>query len=380
MSAGRDWTGRERDWMAQALALAALADGQTSPNPLVGCVLVKQDRVVGRGFHRAPGEPHAEAIAVREAGGEARGATLVVNLEPCAHVGRTLPCSEALIASGVARVLASMQDPNPLVNGRGFEQLRRAGIEVRVGLLEDEARRLNEPFIRWHERGLPMVTLKAAISADGMLAARDGCSRWISGPEARRFAHRLRWRHDAVLVGVGTVRRDDPRLTVRLGGREAARRRAVFSRSLDLDPRAAVFDESTSSAGRTLVFTPAGADGSRAARLASAEVVELSAGDDAGFVRRALEQLAARGIQSVLVEGGGQTLASFVASGLAQRVALFTSARMIGARGARPLLDGDAAAAPDEAWRVAREQIVPLGDDLLLLGRLVGPARPGRER
>jgi diaminohydroxyphosphoribosylaminopyrimidine deaminase/5-amino-6-(5-phosphoribosylamino)uracil reductase len=373
VSEGRRFSDEERDWMTQVLALAVLAEGRTSPNPLVGSLLVSDDRVVGRGLHIAAGEPHAEAMAVREAGDTARGATLYVNLEPCAHVGRTPPCTEALIRGGVRRVVASMQDPNPRVNGRGFSRLRAAGIDVQVGLLEHEARQLNESFVRWHEQRLPSVTLKAATSIDGMLTAQAGESRWITGPEARRFAHRLRLRHDAVLVGAGTVRRDDPRLTVRLGAREESRLRVVLSRSLDLDPCSAIFDRMPADSRRTVVFTATGIARTRVDRLAMADVVPLGAADDAAFIREALENLAARGVQSVLVEGGGKTLASFVASGLAQRVALFGSPRLIGARGAGPMLDGPAVVSPAVAWRIEREQLVPLGQDLLTLGRLGPP-------
>ena len=178
--------------MAQALALAALADGTTSPNPRVGCLLVRDGRVVGRGFHRAAGGPHAEVIAIEEAGDLARGATMYVSLEPCAHHGRTPPCAELLVERGVGRVVVAMRDPNPLVDGRGLDRLREAGIAVEPGVLEREAQRLNEAFVHWHLRARPLVTLKAALSADGLLSADAGCSQWITGPAARRFAHRLR--------------------------------------------------------------------------------------------------------------------------------------------------------------------------------------------
>jgi diaminohydroxyphosphoribosylaminopyrimidine deaminase/5-amino-6-(5-phosphoribosylamino)uracil reductase len=262
-----------------------------------------------------------------------------------------------------------MQDPNPMVDGRGFDALRRAGIEVEVGLLEDQARRINESFIRWHEHGLPLVTLKAAISADGMIAADGGASRWITGEAARRFAHRLRACHDAVLVGAGTVRRDDPRLTVRLGGSERTRLRVVLSRSLELDPAASLFAPVAEGADRTVVFTTTGAPRERIEALAAAEVVPLAASDDETFLREALGRLAARGVQSVLVEGGAVTLASFVRTGLAQRFALFCSSRLIGAHGGVPLLAGPSASTPADAPRIEREQLIPLGEDLLILGR-----------
>ena len=363
--------------MAQAIALGALAEGRTSPNPRVGCLLVAGDRVVGSGFHRAPGRPHAEAMAVEEARERSRGATLYVNLEPCAHHGRTPPCTEMLIRSGVRRVVASMQDPNPVVNGKGFEELRRAGVEVDVGLLGDEALRLNEPFVHWHVHGRPLVTLKAALSADGMLAAANGASQWITGRLARRFAHRLRWRHDAILVGAETVRRDDPRLTVRLDG-ETIRRRVVLSPSLRLDPAARIFRGGREGEPPTRVYTSERAPEERLERLAGRAEIVCVAGDGEGLsLRMVLDDLGGSGVQSLLVEGGARTLAAFLSAGLAGRAALFTSGRLLGARGGTPMLDGPAVATPDRGWKVLRDQVVPLGADVLVLGRLERPAEEG---
>jgi diaminohydroxyphosphoribosylaminopyrimidine deaminase/5-amino-6-(5-phosphoribosylamino)uracil reductase len=363
--------------MAQAIALGALAEGRTSPNPRVGCLLVAGDRVIGRGFHRAPGRPHAEAMAVEEARERARGATLYVNLEPCAHHGRTPPCTELLIRSGVRRVVASMQDPNPVVNGKGFEELRCAGVEVDVGLLGDEALRLNEPFVHWHVHGRPLVTLKAASSADGMLAAAHGASQWITGRLARRFAHRLRWRHDAILVGAETVRRDNPRLTVRLDG-ETVRRRVVLSPSLRLDPDARVFRGGREGEPPTRVYTSEGAPEERLERLAvRAEIVRVPSDGEGLSLRAVVEDLGRSGVQSLLVEGGARTLAAFLSEGLAGRAALFTSGRLLGARGGTPMLDGPAVATPDRGWKVSRDQVVPLGADVLVLGRLERPADEG---
>lgn len=373
MKAPREWTAREREWMAQSLALGAQAEGRTSPNPRVGCLVVRDGEVVGRGFHRAPGEPHAEAMAIEEAGSRAKGATLYVNLEPCAHHGRTPPCVDLIVRRGVRRVVASIQDPNPLVDGKGFERLREAGIEVDVGLLERDAHRLNEPFVRWHVHGRPLVTLKAALSADGMLSADRGESRWITGPLARRFAHRLRLAHDAILVGAETVRRDDPRLTVRLDGSVEMRLRVVLTRSLDLDPDAKIFAHGDRP---TRVYTVEGAASDRAARLAGRAEVRRMPESEAGVSLEAvLDDLGALGVQSLLVEGGARTLAGFVKAGLAQRVALFYAGKLLGARGGTPFLDEPTVASPEAGWRVAQEQLVPLGPDLLVVGRL---GRPGQ--
>ena len=374
MNAPREWTAREREWMAQSLALGAQAEGHTSPNPRVGCLVVVEDRVVGRGIHRAPGESHAEVMAIEEAGERANGATLYVNLEPCAHHGRTPPCVDLIVQRGVRRVVASIQDPNPLVDGKGFGRLREAGIQVDVGLLDHDARRLNESFIHWHVHGRPLVTVKAALSADGMLSADRGVSQWITGPLARRFAHRLRLAHDAVLVGAETVRRDDPRLTVRLGDKKEVRRRIIVTRSLDLDPGARIFAQDES---ETRVYTTEDAANERAARLAGrAEVIRVPEGRGGLSLEAVLEDLGSLGVQSVLVEGGARTLAGFVSGALAQRAALFYAGKLLGARGGTPFLDEATVASPESGWRVEREQLIPLGPDLLVLGRL---ERPGQE-
>ena len=374
MSGGAVFDAGEREWMAQALALGALGGGRTSPNPRVGCELVREGQVVGRGYHRAPGEPHAEAVALAQAGERARGATLYVNLEPCAHHGRTPPCTALLVPSGIRAVAASMQDPNPLVDGKGFAELRRAGIEVRLGLLAREARALNAPFIHWHLSGRPYVTVKAALSADGMLAAAGGASRWITGPAARLVAHRLRAQHDAILVGAETVRRDDPRLTVRLGGVEQLRRRVVVSRSLELDARARVFAGGHGSP-RTRVYTGPDAPTARLRELERvAEVVQIRERAPGSFLEDALGDLGRLGVQSVLVEGGAKLHGAVLAAGLARRFAFFYSSSILGSRGGTPLVDLQAVADPAAALGLEREQIVPLGDDLLVLGRVGQPA------
>jgi diaminohydroxyphosphoribosylaminopyrimidine deaminase/5-amino-6-(5-phosphoribosylamino)uracil reductase len=359
--------------MAQALALGAQAEGCTSPNPLVGCLVVRDDRLVGRGCHRAAGEPHAEAMAIDDAGTSAEGATLYVNLEPCAHHGRTPPCADLIIRRGLRRVVAAMQDPNPIVNGTGFARLRAAGVQVEVGLLGEEAQRLNEPFVHWHAHGRPMVTVKAAISADGMLSAARGVSKWITGPLARRFAHYLRRMHDAVLVGAETVRQDDPRLTVRLAGRPVSRIRVVLSRSLELDPASRIFD---GEAGPTRVYTTTDVDEHQVRRLADkAEIVRLPAAGGSLSFEAVLSDLGSLGIQSLLVEGGARTLAGIINAGLAQRAAVFQAPQLLGARGGTPLLDAPTVSEPAAGWRVRREQIVPMGPDLLVIGRLELPRR-----
>ena len=212
-------------WMRFALRLAETGRGQTSPNPMVGAVVVKEGNLLGFGAHLRAGTPHAEVHALNMAGPEAKGATLYVTLEPCNHYGRTPPCTERIIGEGIRRVVVAMEDPEPFVSGRGIERLRQAGIEVVTGVLEDEARRLNEAYVHHRLHGRPFVTLKTAATLDGKIATRTGDSRWVTGEEARRHVHRLRREHDAVLVAIGTVLADRPRLTVRLpeGGRNPLR-------------------------------------------------------------------------------------------------------------------------------------------------------------
>ena len=354
-------------WMSQALALAALAEGATHPNPLVGCVVVKDGALVGRGIHRAAGEPHAEVAALAEAGARARGAALYVNLEPCAHHGRTPPCAEAIVAAGVARVVAAISDPNPMVDGRGLATLRAAGIAVETGLLEAEARALNAPFLSLHLRKRPAVTVKAAQSLDGRIAARAGSSTWITGEASRRFAHRLRLAHENGIVGAGTIRADDPALTVRLPGITAPRLRVVLSATGEIDPAARVFTVTPPSEPRTRVYVPRAARDRAAALGSVADVVPVGGGPSGIDVGEVLFDLAAVGIRSVLVEGGGRTIAAFVTAGLADQAALFVAPSWIGERGATPVLDLPAADAPAKALRLDVRRSIPIGRDRLLL-------------
>jgi diaminohydroxyphosphoribosylaminopyrimidine deaminase/5-amino-6-(5-phosphoribosylamino)uracil reductase len=355
--------------MRRALALAARGRGTTRPNPVVGAVVARGGRVLAEGFHLRAGLPHAEVNALaRLPAGRARGATLYVNLEPCCHTGRTGPCTEAILAAGVARVVVGCRDPNPVVDGRGVERLRRAGVRVDVGCLEAESRAANRAFAIWARERRPLVTLKAAASLDGFIA--DGKPRgkrapaWITGPAARRAAHELRAAHDAVLVGSGTVLADDPQLTVRLPG---ARRGAMAPVRVVLDGRlrTPVDARVLSAAAPTLIFTARGAPArrARALRAAGAEVVELAAGRGPLPLAAVLRALAARDIQAVLVEGGAAVHGAFVAAGLADAVALFVAPRLLG--GGVPIAAGlgrGLGRALDLAALEARQ----VGPDLLL--------------
>lgn len=366
----------DRIWMGQALALAALGEGTTRPNPQVGCVLVREGEVVGAGWHREAGSPHAEAEAVGQAGDRARGATAYVNLEPCSHRGRTPPCADLLVAAGVRRVVAAVTDPNPLVNGRGFEVLTSAGVALTIGTLAREARGLNASFMLFHERRRPLVTLKAAVTLDGQISAAHGASRWITGGPARRFAHRLRLKHDAILVGAGTLRRDDPQLTVRLPGVTSdAHVRVVLCPSLELDPTARLFRASP--VPPRIYIAPTASASRRQAFEGRAELIEAPLdGDDfrLGFV---LDDLAARGVQSLLVEGGGRTLGAFLAQGLADEIALFVAPTLMGAGEATGLIATRAPDSPERAWRLTDTKLFTLGHDQLVMACLVSPRFDG---
>ena len=357
----------EADALSQALALAALGEGSASPNPRVGCVVVQGGEVVGRGYHRVCGSAHAEVLAVEQAGDRARGATLYVNLEPCAHEGRTPPCADRIVRSGVRRVVASIVDPDPRVDGRGFERMRSAGIEVEVGALAEAASDLNAPFLHWHRSGMPLVSIKAALTLDGRLSARGGRSSFVTGETARRFAHRLRYAHDAVLVGAGTVRADDPRLTVRLPGVSGPRIRAVIAPALDLSPRARMLDGEP----RARIYVAQDVPERLAEPFARrANVVRVRASEGRLDLRDVLRDLGAAGARSVLVEGGGATIGGFLAAGLAGRAYLFVAPRLFGAAGATPLADIDAVEDRAGGWRLARARRIPLGEDSLLFGHL----------
>lgn len=320
--------------MAHALRLAARGNGRAWPNPSVGCVITQGDRVVGRGFTRPGGRPHAEAVALALAGAAARGATTHVTLEPCAHQGRGAPCTDALIAAGIARVVTALTDPDPRTAGAGHARLRAAGIEVREGVLADQAARVTAGFLKRVGRGLPFVTLKLAASLDGRIATGAGESRWITGAEARRLVHAMRLSHDAVLVGSGTARADDPELTARGMGEVAQPVRVVIDSALSLAPGSRL-GRSAGSGGVWLVHGPAAPASARAGWQAhGARLIEAPAGED-GHVEAgaALAALAGAGLTRILCEGGAGLAARMIAAGLVDDLAVFSAGLAIGAEG-----------------------------------------------
>ena len=357
-------------WMRQALRLAARGRGKTSPNPMVGCVLVKDGRAVGTGWHRKAGEPHAEVLALRAAGEAARGATAYVTLEPCAHHGRTPPCADALIDAGVSRVVAAMEDPDSRTAGKGLAALRCAGIEVESGVLEPEARRLNEQYILHRSTGRPFVTYKAGMSLDGRTAAADGSSQWITSTEARRDAHRLRASSDAICAGVGTVLADDPKLTVRGVAGAGTPLRVVVDSAARTPPGAQV----VSSDAPTIIFTATGDAGPTVTALkeTGAEVVNLPGDEDTVDLRAMLRILGDRGVVSLLLEGGATLAGAFAAGGLIDRYVFYLAPKLLGASVAGAM-NGWVAGSIGDAARLSISEVKRIGPDLRII------AYPNRE-
>ncbi|HEY0710610.1 MAG TPA: bifunctional diaminohydroxyphosphoribosylaminopyrimidine deaminase/5-amino-6-(5-phosphoribosylamino)uracil reductase RibD [Polyangia bacterium] len=379
--------------MQEALALAERGRGTTHPNPVVGAVIVKDGAVIARGHHERAGGPHAEVVALGNLPGgqtgEARGATLYVTLEPCCHTGRTGPCTEAVIAAGISRVVVACLDENPLVSGRGVARLRRAGVLVDVGCREDEARAQNRGFFRWIRDRRPHVTLKAAASLDGFLAPagprKPGTIHWLTGPSARARAHHIRARHDAIIVGAGTIAADDPRLTIRLPEHtvtEAKRADAHFLRVvldglLRTSPSARVFTQR--GARRPLVIgakpqrlAPAAARAfaRRERALATKADVVLLPGNRAGAIEAAAitTLLAQRQVQSLLLEGGSRLHATFINAGLVDEVALFLAPQLLG--GGVPIAAGPGLPA-DQPLRLGPLQAVAVAGDILVTANVI---------
>ena len=363
---------READlaFMKLALREARKGVGRTSPNPAVGAVVVRDGTVVGKGYHRKAGTPHAEVHALRAAGLQAAGATLYVTLEPCNHTGRTPPCTRAILAAGIRRVVAGMRDPNPHVAGRGCDFLAGQGIEVVHGILAPECEEINRPFIKHVTTGRPWVILKAGASLDGRIATRTGQSGWITNEWSRREVHRLRDRVDAILVGAGTARCDDPSLTTRLPGRRGRDPlRVVLDPTLRLDPKAKLLTQS--SPAPTWLFCAPGADERRRAALAAAGAVVKPVPEPAPGrldLAAVLAELGRAGATSLLVEGGGRVHGSFLRAGLADEIYLFLAPRFLGADGV-PVVDMPGPETVGDGPRLTVHRIRRFGDDLLVIGR-----------
>jgi diaminohydroxyphosphoribosylaminopyrimidine deaminase / 5-amino-6-(5-phosphoribosylamino)uracil reductase len=363
---------RDERFMALAVRQARRGEGRTRPNPPVGAVIVRGDRVLARGYHARAGADHAEVDALSKVGRRARGAEIFVTLEPCAHQGRTPPCVDAILRAGICRVVIGALDPNPLTDGQGVARLRQAGVEVVTGVLDDVCARLLDGFACLVRHGRPFVVLKLAATLDGRIATRTGHSRWITGEEARREVHRLRDRCDAILVGSGTVTADNPALTCRIPrGRDPLR--VVLSGSLAFPADAQVVTAPASDSGPTaLVATTRRAPAVRAEALRAkgAEVIRLESARGRVRIPALLEELGRRGILTVLVEGGSEVAAQFLDGGHVDRLLWFVAPKIVGGAQAVPAVAGRGVARMSDALVLEDLVVRRLGRDLLFDGRL----------
>jgi len=358
-------------FMRIALSLAKRGGGKVSPNPLVGAVLVRNGQIVGKGFHRRAGEPHAEINALHDAGDKAIGADLYINLEPCCHYGKTPPCTDALIAHKIKRVFVGMVDPNPLVSGKGIKRLTKAGIQVTTGILEGKARKLNEVFIKYITEKMPFVIMKVASTLDGKIATRNGDARWITGEKARTFVHQLRNEVDAILVGVGTVKRDDPQLTTRLPharGRDPHRIILDTHLTIPLSSKLLYLD----SQAKTIIATAQHASSGKARKLEGLGATILTVPTLRGRInlKALLKKLGTLDITSVMVEGGRETITSFLEQGLVDKFYLFYAPKIIMGKEAIGITGGPGKALIEEAIRVTDITVRRMGDDILIEGYL----------
>ena len=360
---------RERDemFMREALRIARNAEGRTSPTPRGGAVIVRDGSIVAEGWHRKAGTPHAEVHALRMAGDLAKGATLYVTLEPCAHVGRTGPCAVAVRDAGIRRVVVAMGDPNPLVAGKGIQILRDAGVEVTVGVCEAEARQLNEVFLHWITTGRPFVVLKTAMTLDGKIATASGASKWITGEAARLRVHELRDRYDAILAGIGTALADDPSLTTRLPDRTGKNPvRIIVDSNARLPLTSNVV---TDGQAQTIVAVTEAAPEERVAALRAhgVDVLTCGTGSHVDLVQL-MQELGRREIASVLVEGGGTVNFSLLAAGLVDKVHAFVAPKIVGGRTAKTPVEGEGFAQLADSVQLTQLTAESVGGDVLLTG------------
>ena len=380
----RLWRGlRGKKYMLRALELAKNGKGCVEPNPLVGAVMVKKSKIIGEGFHEFFGGSHAETGAIRAAGKRCKGAALYVTLEPCSHLGKTPPCTEAIIKAGIKEVVAAVEDPHPLVKGKGFAILEAAGIKVRRGLLADEARVLNAPYFKLRTQGEPFFIAKWAMTLDGKIATRQGDSHWISSPEARKYVHKLRGQVDAIMVGIGTVLADDPELTARPS---TARHRPLRRTPLDakrLTRRIVVDSRARLPLGSRLVKTArdvpvilattevAPKEALRKLARRGVEIIEVKSRWRRVDLKALAKKLGEMELTNVLIEGGGEVLASAFSAGLVDRVIVFVAPKIFGGRGAKTAVEGKGIAKVVKALPIKYTQSFPIGEDIVIEGKVL---------
>lgn len=367
-----DQSKKDIHYIRETFKLAQKGRGSTSPNPLVGTVVVKDDKIVGSGYHRKAGEPHAEILALEKAGCEAQGATLYINLEPCAHTGKTPPCVNAIAKAGISRVVTSMYDPNPIVDGKGIAFLQRAGIQTTIGVLEEEALLLNEYFVKYTTTGHPFVLLKIAISLDGKIATKTGDSKWISSEEARMHVHRLRDEVDATLVGIGTILRDNSRLTTRLRGKKGRDPlRIVVDSLLKVPLRANIFMQE-SKAGNIIVTTKnVSSKRKKEVLKTGCKVLTVdSLGKNKVCLRKMLVELGKMGVSSLMIEGGAEIAGSALEEGIVDKINFFIAPKIVGGRFAPGPVGGKGVVKIMDAIPLYRIRTKRFGDDTMIEGYL----------
>lgn len=355
------------EYMKLAIHLAKRGRGKTSPNPLVGAVIVKDGMVIGKGYHKKAGGDHAEIIALKEAGVHAEDSELYLNLEPCCHFGKTPPCTEAILKSGIKKVIIGMEDPNPLVSGKGIDILRDRGVKTEVGLLKEDCERLNEVFIKYISTGKPFVILKAAASLDGKIATSTGESRWITGEKSRNFVHRLRNQVDAIMVGIGTIVKDDPRLTTRIKGNMGKDPiRIVVDTRLNILPEAKVFNPD--SKAKTIIVTGKSVPRKKIARIEEAGGIVLPVEKVKGRVDliKTIRLLGKMEITSIMIEGGSKINDSVLKSGIVDKFYLFLAPKIIGGSEAAGIVGGEGLKRLSDAVRLKDLSVRKLGSDLLI--------------
>jgi len=370
----------DESYLKQALKLAAKAKGRTSPNPMVGALVVKNDKIVGKGFHPAAGKPHAEIYALREAGNQARKATMYVTLEPCNHQGRTPPCTEAIIAAGISRLVIGMEDPNPKVAGKGIARLREAGIDAVSGILEDECHRLNEAYIKYITTNTPFVTLKIAASMDGRIATHAGHSHWITNDKSRRYVHQLRDETDAILIGIGTLLQDNPKLTTRLPQKKGHNPYRIIVDSRLRTPLHANIFGADAKEKLILATSCKNKENLKLYQDRAYHILQIPTNEvgqlDLNILMKKLAQLE---IMSVLIEGGSEISGSSVDAGIVDKFCFFYAPLLIGGRGAVGMVGGQGINFIPEAQRVKNLKIKHFGTDICVEGYLQSPPSPPHE-
>lgn len=362
----------DKYFMEMAINLAEKGRGFTSPNPMVGAVIVKDGKVVGRGFHKAAGKAHAEVNAIEDTGALAKGSSLYVTLEPCNHTGRTPPCTDRILEAGIERVIFAMRDPDPDVKGGGMEYLKAHGINVTSGVCEEEAKRLNEVFIKFVTTKRPFVILKCAATLDGRIATRTGDSKWISGEESRRFVHRLRHSVDAIMVGSGTIKKDDPSLTTRLDNKNSLDPiRIILNSDLSIPKNSKVLRPDSDSDTILVIGNTVAMDKNAGIEKKNVKIIRMPLKEKLIDLDLLMNQLGSMGITSLLIEGGSRVLASALSSGIVDKIIFFYAPKILGGDDGMPICSGPGPALISGSIAVKDINVRRFGDDVMIEGYIL---------